>query len=400
VTPGDAVLVAFAAPVLGATGYLVLLTLLSRRALLPELRTPHLRFDVVVPAHEEEGGIGATIRSLSAMDYPRELYRVVVVADNCADDTAARARAAGAHVLVRDDPARRGKGYALAHAFERILAEGKTSAVAVVDADSVVSPNLLRAFAAQLDAGASAVQADYAIRNAGASWRTRLMAIAFATVHTLRSLARERLCLSCGLRGNGMCFTTALLSAQPHDAFSVVEDLEYGIRIGFAGHRVRYAATAHVYGDMPTGGRGSHTQRRRWEAGRSRMARLHAWPLVVRGLRMRDRVLLDLGLDLLVPPLATLLALTASGLVASAALSWRASHLTLGSWLWLGCTLGLCGYGLRGWQLSGTGARGLLDLIFVPRYVVWKLLLILKRPAHPRDEWVRTARAEEDQEAP
>jgi 1,2-diacylglycerol 3-beta-glucosyltransferase len=403
VTAGDAVLAVFAVPVLGATGYLLLLTLLSRRTPPPALRPPHLRFDVVVPAHDEEGGIAATIASLAAMDYPSELYRVIVVADNCADGTAARAGASGAHVMVRDEPSRHGKGYALAHAFERILAEGQTSAVAVVDADTVVSPNLLRAFAAQLDAGASAVQADYAIRNADASWRTRLMSIAFATVHTLRSLARERLRLSCGLRGNGMCFATSLLSAVPHDAFSVVEDLEYGIRIGVAGHRVRYAATAHVYGDMPTGGRGSRTQRRRWEAGRSRMARLHGWPLVVRAVRMRDRVSLDLALDLLVPPLATLITLTAIGLVASAALSWRTDHVTPGSWLWLGCALGLCGYGLRGWQLSGTGARGFLDLIFVPTYVVWKLLLILKRPAHPHDEWVRTARAEaeaEEEEAP
>ena len=397
-TAAGVLLVAFAAPMLGATGYLVLLSLLSRRARAPEPRPPHLRFDIVVPAHDEARGIAATIASLRAVDYPSELYDIVVGADNCTDDTAERARAGGARVLVRDEPSRRGKGYGLAYAFERILAEGRASAVVVVDADTIVSKNLLRVFAAHLDAGASAVQADYAIRNIEASWRTRLLAVAFASVHTLRSLARSRLRLSCGLRGNGMCFTTSLLAAVPYDAFSIVEDLEYGIRLGALGHRVHYAGEAQVYGDMPAGERQSRTQRRRWEAGRARMARLHAMRLLVRGVRARDRISLDLAMDLLIPPLATLVALTAVGLGASAALSWWAGHVVLGGWLWLGCAVGLGVYGLRGWQLSGTGARGLAGLIFVPAYVVWKIVLLLRRSSHPNGEWVRTAR--EEGEAP
>jgi 1,2-diacylglycerol 3-beta-glucosyltransferase len=398
VTPADAVLAALAAPVLGATGYLVLLSVLSQRQRAQRSATPHHVFEVVVPAHDEASGIAATVASLLAVDYPRELYRVVVVADNCTDDTGARARVAGASVIVRHDPSLRGKGHALAYAFERVLAEGRAQAIVVVDADTLVSPNLLRAFAARLDAGASALQADYRVRNPNASWRTRLMAIALAAVHTLRSLARERLRVSCGLRGNGMCFATSLLLAVPSDAFSIVEDLEYGIRLGEAGHRVGYVAEGHVYGEMPAGEAGSRTQRRRWEAGRSRMARLHALRLLARGVRTRDGVLLDLAIDLLVPPLATIVALTTVGLGVSLALSCRAGHVVSGCWPWIGCALGLAVYGLRGWQLSGTGARGLLGLAFVPTYIVWKLMLALRRSTHAGSEWVRTAR--EEGEAP
>lgn len=393
-TAAQAILLVLATPVLVATGYLVLLSLLSRRGRASVPNAPHLRFDVVVPAHDEERDIAATVASLHALDYPRELFRVVVVADNCTDSTATRARAGGAYVLERNEPTLRGKGYALAHAFEHILAEGHADAVVVVDADTVVSANLLRAFGVRLDAGASVLQADYTVRNPDASWRTRLMAIALAAVHALRSLGRERLGLSCGLKGNGMCFTPALLSAVPHEAFSIVEDLEYGIRLGVAGHRVHYVAEAHVYGEMPGGERNSRTQRYRWEDGRSRMVRLHALPLLARGVRTRDRVLLDLAMDLLVPPLATLVALTVVGLVASLALSWWSGHLAEITWVWVGCALGLCVYGMRGWQLSGTGARGLLGLCFAPAYVAWKLALMLRRSAHASGEWVRTARGE------
>ncbi|MEO7330191.1 MAG: glycosyltransferase family 2 protein, partial [Minicystis sp.] len=392
----DIFLIALASPIVAATAYLVGLSLLSGRRRAPDSGPPELRFAVVVPAHDEAAGIAATVKSLRALDYPPSLYRIVVVADNCKDDTAERARAAGAEVLVREDPVRRGKGYALAHGFERVLRGSEIDAVVVVDADTVVSPNLLRAFAARLDAGASAIQSDYVVRNPAASWRTLLMTIALATVNTLRSLARERLSVSVGLKGNGMCFTASLLRAVPHDAFSIVEDLEYGIRLGELGHRVHFAGEAQVSGEMPTGEQSSRTQRNRWEEGRTQMIQLHALRLLLEGLRRPSRICLDLALDLLVPPLATLLALTTTGLVASLAISLATGQLLTATWLWLGCALGLCLYALRGFQLSGTGVRGLLALAHVPAYVVWKLALLVRRPAQPSGAWVRTAREKQE----
>ena len=390
--PVELVLWVAALPVVTATGYLVLLSLLSSRRRAPKGAEPHLRFDIVVPAHDEEQGIADTVSSLRSLDYPLELYRVTVVADNCSDQTALRAREAGATVIERQDASLRGKGYALAEAFERSLADGRSDAVVVVDADSVVSANLLRAFAARLDAGASAVQADYGVANPGASWRTRLMAIALSTVHTLRSLGRQRLGLSSGLHGNGMCFTTDLLRAVPYSSFSIVEDLEYGIHLGELGHRVHFAAEARVSGEMPAGERGSRLQRQRWEEGRRQMVRRHAWRLLWSGIKRRDRVTFDLAMELLVPPLALIAALDVLGLAAAAALSWAMGYWSSAVWVWVGCTLGLGVYGLRGWQLSRTGARGLTALAAVPAYIFWKLLLPLKRSAAGRGEWVRTPR--------
>src|SRR6185437_11934148 len=172
-TPGRATLVRFlstllalsALPVAAATGYLLVLTVKSRRREPPAYGAPRSRFAVVVPAHDEEAGIADTVRSVLAVDYPADLFEVVVVADNCTDDTAARATAAGARVLVQNDATKRGKGFALAHAFEALLGdvtEKKAEAVVDIDADTVVSPNLLRAFEARLVSGAGAVQADYA----------------------------------------------------------------------------------------------------------------------------------------------------------------------------------------------------------------------------------------------
>ena len=374
----DLALFVAAAPVVLWAGYLLTLTVFARRSSENQGGGDEsIAFEVIVPAHDEEAGIADTVRNLRALDWP--IFRVVVVADNCSDRTAEQARAAGAEVLVRDDPSRRGKGHALAYAFERSAAD----AVVVVDADTVASPNLLSAFAARIARGAQAMQADYAVKNRDASWRTRLLVIALALFHVLRSLARERLKLSCGLRGNGMCFTRALLREVPHDAFSVVEDVEYGLRLGEAGRRVHYVEEAHVYGEMVSAGSRAVSQRQRWEGGRRQMARAHGLRLLRLGVARRDPVLLDLAMDLLVPPLSA---------VAAAAFAGLALSLLAGSaaaWAFGASCAAVLAYVVRGWQLSGSGARGLLDLACAPAYVVWKLIARLR--GAPR-EWVRTAR--------
>ncbi|HEY0092946.1 MAG TPA: glycosyltransferase family 2 protein, partial [Archangium sp.] len=281
----DLLLVLLALPVLAATGYLLLLTFLSGEKEAPPRVAPRLKFDIIIPAHNEEAGIARTVSNLSRVDYPVELRRIVVVADNCSDATAERAREAGATVLERHNKELRGKGYALQLAFERSLADGFADAVVVVDADTEVTPNLLHAFGLRLEAGAQAVQAHYGVLNPNASWRTQLMAVSMALFHKVRSLGRERLGASCGLRGNGMCFTHAIIRQVPHDAFSIVEDLEYGIRLGQAGQRVHYAWEAEALGEMVSGEKASRSQRRRWEGGRAAMMRKFGPPLLGEGLR-------------------------------------------------------------------------------------------------------------------
>jgi 1,2-diacylglycerol 3-beta-glucosyltransferase len=332
------------------------------------------------------------VTNLSAMDYPAALRRILVVADNCSDATADRAREAGATVLVRHDTEKRGKGFALAHAFERSLSDGFADAVVVVDADTEVSPHLLHSFGLRLEAGAHAVQAHYGVMNPNASWRTRLMTIALALFHKVRSLGRERLGVSCGLRGNGMCFTHSVIRQVPHDAFSIVEDLEYGIRLGRAGHRVHYAWEAEVLGEMVSSEKAARSQRRRWEGGRWAMTKQFGVPLLGEALRKRDGVLLDLAMDLLVPPLSYVV-LGAVGLsVASGVLSLMGGWAPLSAAAGAFCVGSLGLYVLRGWWVSGMGARGLLDLMAAPFYVVWKVWLMVAGPRDKKGEWVRTTR--------
>lgn len=392
--PIDLALALAGAPFAAAGAYLTLLSAAARRRPAPAPGRD-VRFDVVVPAHNEALGIEATVASLLGLDYPRDRFRVVVVADNCSDDTAERARRAGATVLERHDAERRGKGYALALAYGESLAGGFADAVVVVDADTVVAPNLLGAFAARFEGGAECVQAHYGVRNVGDSWRTRLMAVAFALYHTLRSLGRERLGLSCGLRGNGMGFTCAVLRRVPHAAFSVVEDVEYGVALGLAGVRVWYVDETSVLGEMPATTAASQSQRERWEAGRGTLVRGLVPALLRRAVRRRDAVALDLAADLLVPPLTTLVAGTALGQTVALALYVAGLAGAAGLVAWGIALAGLIVYIARGCVLSGGGARVVLDLLAAPSYMLWKLAIRLRPSRRRADEWVRTRRTAE-----
>jgi cellulose synthase/poly-beta-1,6-N-acetylglucosamine synthase-like glycosyltransferase len=378
--------------------YLLLLTVLSAR--LPHSRASSrtLCFDVIVPAHDEAAGIARTIDNLLALDWPRHLFRVLAIADNCTDNTADVARAAGAEVLVRTEPERRGKGYALAFAFAASRADGRAAAVVVVDADSKTSPNLLEAFAARLEGGAVAVQAHYGVLNAFASWRTRLMAIALGSFHKLRSRGRERLGVSCGIRGNGWCVTHALLARVPYRAFSLTEDIEFGIELGLHGCRVAYTEDAWVDGEMVTSAAAAKSQRQRWEGGRLKLIATQM-PLLARAFLARgDAVCLDLALDLLVMPLSYLVL----NVLALAIAALLVGHLAGHGPAWTAAAAAgaleaaavdaaiLVLYVLRGWRLSHVGARGLLDLARAPGFVLWKVLLMVS--GRKVQQWVRTHR--------
>lgn len=379
-----------AVPAVLACAYLLVLTCLSGRPSAPSGSTRRWRFDIIVPAHNEAAGIERTLHSLLAIDWSGAQYRVVVIADNCTDATAALARACGALVCERCDLEHRGKGYALEYGFTLSERESWANAVVVVDADSTVSENFLEAIACRLDRGEHAVQVHYGVLNPMESWRTRLMTVAITAFHVVRSRARERLGVSCGIRGNGWSVTHELLRRVPYHAYSLAEDLEFGIDLALAGYRVAYADEAHVLGEMVSGEQAARKQRERWERGRFQLIGSKAATLLRCTLARRSWVCADLAADLLVPPLS-FVAVNIILLASAAAMSllWLPAGRT---WIWvaLTCTAALSVHVIRSWQLSHVGPRALLDLFRVPGFLLWKVHVTFGRRAG--HGWVRTER--------
>jgi hypothetical protein len=312
-TPWSSLSLAAQAALSGIDIYLlVLLVAAWKRRDTPAEPLPHgdstLRFVILIPAHDEEQVIGATLAAVERLSYPRDRRRVVVIADNCSDGTAAAAARAGATVLERREPDHRGKGHALNWALDRLDVDidGGADAIAILDADCVPSLNWLTASAARLGSGARAVQASYIVANPEASAQTALRAAAFALMNTVRPMGKDRLGLSSGLLGTGMVFARELLEARRFNPDSLAEDSDLHLRLVCEGERVAFASEASVLSDMPTSPQAIDSQQRRWEGGRSQLIRDWSVPLLRAGLRHGDPVRIHAALEHFVPPQSVL----------------------------------------------------------------------------------------------
>jgi 1,2-diacylglycerol 3-beta-glucosyltransferase len=308
------------------TGYLVLLLSSAARAYKrPRVRRGQsLQFAVLVPAHDEEAVIKACVSSLVAQDYPADQREIIVIADNCTDATADRAREAGAIVWERDDAEHPGKGQAIAWAVERLLHERPNAeAVAMVDADCLASPNLLATFDLTLRGGALAVQVAYDVANPEASPSAALRWAGFALMHRVRPRGRRALGLSADLFGSGMAFRTALLRAHPWTSFSITEDAEYHLELVRGGIRVAYSDEANVRSPMPTSFSEAREQQLRWESGNASLIRRTSRELIKAGARRGDIHLVHAGLEQLALPQTALMTLNAATTAAAMALRSR-----------------------------------------------------------------------------
>ncbi len=287
---------------------------------------------ILVPAHDEEQLIAECVRSLVALEYPRDWRRIVVIADNCRDATAALARDAGAEALERDDPARPGKPSALAWALDT-LPVSEFDAVIIVDADTVVVPGFARAFAAFAPLEDIAIQGYFGMSNEWDNWLTRLAGLLARARYEHVYPTRERARLNVPLTGNGMCLGRTLFSTGGWDAFSLSEDLELYARLTAEGVSVRYAPGARLYSqEASTLGQG-RTQRERWARGRLDVLRTWAGPLLSSrriGWLQKLDTLLELALPSPVIRLAiAVLALLVAGLVPFAGRAWLAAGAAL-----------------------------------------------------------------------
>ncbi len=343
---------------------------------------------VLVPAHDEERGIAAVLRAMQA-GVPAGM-EILVVADNCTDDTAVVARSTGVRVIERHDPVNRGKGFALDHG-RAALAADPPACVIVVDADTVPAPGALASVATRAIAAGRPVQAAYTIALDAADASTaRFSAAAFYVKNAVRQLGAARLGAPALLTGSGMAFPWDIFSTLPLATGHVAEDLMLGVRAALHGRSPLFDPGAVVLGSA-SNDRGTAVQRRRWESGFFQVAGDHAGTLIGRGIMRGRPAMIWLGLHLLTPPLVPLLALDGLAVLvlAGVALVTGSGIVALGL---LG-TLTVVAMVLVIVALLAHGQGGMLQgWRDVPRYVLWKLGLSLAAMVRRERRWIRTDR--------
>lgn len=347
------------------------------------------RVGVVIPAHNERDHIPDTVAAVFTSEYPAELLKAYVLADNCTDYTAAAARQAGAIVYERHDPAQPGKGYALDWLFRHqreILRDNDT--IIIIDADSIIDATFISAGVAALQRSKSAaVQGNNEVANPRTNWRTALTYAGFSLINCVRPAGRWRLGGTAGLQGNGMIFDATTLAKYGWPAHSLVEDVEFSINLLLDGRRTAFEPAARISSDMPAGRRQANCQRRRWDFGRIEFS-VRTMPVLLRALLKKRRWrYAEAIMDLAVPPLSILVVVQALLLAATPILS--------PIWLYvLGFTAAATVFHVFSGLILGRAPLAVwLALTTVPAFIAWKLLLYVSAIFRPPEHiWVRTPR--------
>ncbi len=262
---------------------------------------------ILVPAHNESAGIADTLRNIRAQ--MRDGDRLVVVADNCDDDTAQVARAEGAEVVERADKERRGKGYALDAGIQH-LRQSPPRVVVFVDADCRLAADALDSLAAAAFSSNRPVQArNLQIAPADAGLNLAVAEFAFLVKNQVRPLGLARLGLPCLMTGTGMALPWSLLKDASLASGHQVEDMKFGLDLARAGHAPLFCPNALVTSLFPYSKEGADTQRQRWEGGHLSIMRYAIGRLLSPSSWARGSYA-ALLLDVTIPPLTLLVFVT------------------------------------------------------------------------------------------
>lgn len=350
---------------------------------------PLLNLNILVPAHNEADTICSTLEGL--LGQVAEASQVIVIADNCSDQTATIARSCGVTVLEREDVNCRGKGYALDYAVKYIQAN-PPEVVMIVDADCRLIPGTIARLAQQVVKQQRPVQATYLMEVGADSGITdRISVFAIKVRNWVRSVGITQLGYPCVLAGSGMAFPWAILQQAPLAGSKCVDDMQLTIDLAIAGHTPTYLTTGRVTGRLMQN-QAAQSQRSRWEHGHLEVIFTQVPKLLGEAWRQKRFDLVMLALDLSVPPLSllVLLWLLAFGL---SSLFWG---LGLISWLPL-MVLALLGSCLSlalgaAWFRVGRQDLPVLTLFAIPVYLLWKLPIYFKFLSQPQTRWLKTER--------
>lgn len=362
-------------------------SLLPYRA--PELSSYRPRIDVLIPAHNEAIGLASTLETVRPQ--LAEGDRLIVIADNCDDQTAAIAQFMGAMVTERYNLEQQGKGYALAHGLA-LISNDPPDVVVMIDADCTVHPGTIDQISRVAIAQQRPVQALYLLtQSAHPSPKAAVSALAFMVKNWVRPRGLDYFGLPCLLTGTGMAFPWAVINSVSLGSGNIVEDMQLAVDLAIAGYPPKFCFAGQITGQLPQQASATVSQRMRWEHGHLKTLLTQVPRLWTAGYRQKRIDLLAMAGDLSVPPLSLLVmmwvVLTAIEVVSSCLgmPDWPLKLLAIEG-------VALLSSILLAWLQFGRDRLPLQSLLAVPLYLLWKIPLYFAFLLRPQTRWVRTER--------
>lgn len=344
---------------------------------------------VLMPAHDEAAVIDSTLKILCPHLKPND--QLVVVADNCTDNTAAIARQAGATVIERFDTQNRGKGFALDFGMQHLMAQ-PPEVVVIVDADCRVEADAIEQISRMAYATGRPVQAIY-LMELPPQFKpsSAISALAFTVKNLVRPRGMDGLGLPCLLTGTGMAFPWERIANSPLASGNIVEDMQLGLDLAIAGHAPLLCRSARVTGILPQQDTAARSQRTRWEHGHLQTLLTQVPRLMLEGLRQMRFDLIALALDMLVPPLSLLVMAWIGAMIGLVAAAVLGASVIPAIALGMGGMIMTATIVLSWWVFARNAIPG-STLLSIPLYLLWKVPLYMAFLLKRQTRWVRTER--------
>lgn len=344
---------------------------------------------VLIPAHNERQVIGQTLSALIPQLNTQD--RLIVIADNCTDNTADLAREFKATVIERKDLSKIGKGYALDYGL-RFMQSNPPEVVVLIDADCIVQAESLNQLAQQVIATQAPVQAVYLMEEpAISSPKSLISALAFKIKNLVRPRGLNKLGLPCLLTGTGMAFPWSVISDAPLATDNIVEDMQLGIDLAIAGNAPLLCFQAKVTGILPQSTTAADSQKMRWIHGHLQTILTQIPRLLKASWRQKRWDLLAIALDLCVPPLsllvmAWLITLLGGLLVGILQGEWTITIVSSIEGILIFVSI------IGAWAKFARNDIPLKTLSSIPLYLLWKIPILLAFWLKRQQIWVRTDR--------
>ena len=353
---------------------------------------PNITYKILIPAHNEAGIIGKTLAKLIPELPDSTPQNVVLVADNCNDATAAIAASYGIKVLIRQDIAQRGKGFALDFGIQNLKNNQPPQVLVIMDADCETTKASLTTLINLVASKNRPAQMTYLMRLVeNASIKQKIAGFAWLLKNKIRLAAMTQLGFPIVLTGTGMAFPWAVFDTVKLGHSNIVEDMQLGIDCAVNGHPVLFCSQAIVYSDFPEQSTAELSQRTRWEHGHIQTI-VQQLPFLIKEVwRQKNWQLFALAMDIGVPPLSLQILISLSGLALLATFAWVLSNATAFLILLLSFTY-FATMLIGVWWYFGQTYLSARELFGIPLYVLSKLSIYVGYIFKRQKEWVRTDR--------
>lgn len=352
-------------------------------------RTKRPQTTVLIPAHNEAEQIKEVIEVLLPQLSKQD--RVIVIADNCHDNTAELARTTGVTVLERENSQERGKGYALDYAIQKIQ-QNPPEVLMILDGDCIVKPDTVKNIVCMAAATGRPIQATYLMEQPDEpSLRDRISMFSIKVKNLVRLLGLNRLGWHSLLTGSGMAFPWALIEQVSLAGSKTTDDMQLTVDLALAGSTPIFCEDSLVTGRLMKD-KDAQSQRSRWEHGHLEMIGVEVPQLLKAFLFTGNLAALRLALDISIPPLSLLIMLWLGTMI----IVWLTVIFT-GVSLIPGIIISTAGFFLLSgvllaWIKFGRSDLPLKNLVALPFYIVSKVPIYLRFLVKPQSRWLKTER--------